>query len=55
MNDKWAGVEWESGTGYFDREATIELREPRADRVSPNPPAKKVGKVDAKTIALIAV
>jgi len=28
MNDKWAGVEWESGTGYFDREATIELREP---------------------------
>jgi len=55
MNDKWAGVEWESGTGYFDREATIEMREPRKDRVPPNPPPKKVGKVDAKTIALIAV
>src|SRR5262249_5200086 len=55
MNDKWAGVEWESGTGYCDREATIELREPRKDRVPPNPPPKKVGKVDAKTIALIAV
>jgi hypothetical protein len=55
MNDKWAGVEWESGTGYFDREATIEVREPCKDRVPPNPPPKKAGKVDAKSIALIAV
>lgn len=55
MSDKWDGVQWESGTGDFDREATIDLREPRRDRVAPNPPPKKVGRVDAKTIASIAV
>lgn len=55
MNDKWHGVEWESGSGCFDREATIEVREPRKDHVPPNPPPKKVGKVDAKTVASIAV
>jgi len=55
MKDKWGGVEWESGTGYFDREATIDIREPREDRVPPNPPPKKVGKVDSKTLAFSAV
>lgn len=55
MSDKWDGVQWESGPGDFDREATIDLREPRRDRVAPNPPPKKVGRVDAKTIASIAV
>jgi hypothetical protein len=55
MRDKWDEILWESGTGYFDREATIEWREPRKDRVPPNPPPKKIGKVDSKTIALIAV
>jgi hypothetical protein len=47
-------------TGEFDREFTIENREwLRKDsggkRIAPNPPPKKVGKVDPKTIALAAV
>jgi len=51
---------WTTDAGEFDREFTIENREwLRKDsggkRIAPNPPPKKVGKVDPKTIALAAV
>jgi hypothetical protein len=56
---KWddEAIGWDANTGEFDREATIENREWLRDRkrIPPNPPPKKVGKVDPKTIALCAV
>jgi hypothetical protein len=56
---KWddEAIGWDASTGEFDREATIENREWLRDRkrIPRNPPPKKVGKVDPKTIALCAV
>jgi hypothetical protein len=54
--DKWEGTVYDSD-GQVDVEATIEDREwaRTTSRIPPNPPPKKVGKVDPKTIACCAV